>query len=167
VRWSRSIRLMPRCVGALLLAAAVSVPSVRAGTETSEVVFRLTLEGPVPPTHTFAIDCGTVDNGAENPCFGGHTVWVLCTPPTDSPFDDALEPCAPGTYEVVRPVEGQTVEYSLLRWTTTDLSHTDDQPEEHLAGSLTVREGQQVISLGYVYPGGEAPPLPDTAMPAP
>lgn len=169
MRLSLSISRIARCVSALLVAATVSVPTVQAGTEPSEVVFRLTLEGPVPRTHTFSIQCGTVDPDAQNPCFGGHSIRTVCTPPSDSPFDDALEPCAAGTYEVVVGVadEGQTIEYLLLRWTTTDLSHTDEMPEEHLAGSLTVREGRQVISLGFVYPGGEAPTLPDTAMHAP
>jgi hypothetical protein len=166
---SRSSGRIARCVGALLVAATVCVPSVQAGTEPSEVVFRLTLEGPVPRTHTFAILCGTIEPEAQNPCFGPETIWVVCTPPTASPFDDALEPCAAGTYEVVvsGAGAGQTVEYSMLRWTTADLSHTDEMPEEHLAGSLTVRQGRQVVSLGFVYPGGEAPTLPDTAMPAP
>jgi hypothetical protein len=110
-----------------------------------------------------------VDPEAEGYCFG-EIIELVCTPPTDSPFDDALKPCAPGTYEVVmggRPA-GSPIDYALLRWTTTDLAHTDDQPEEHIPGSWTVREGRQVISLTYVYPeGAPAPALPDTAIAAP
>ncbi len=147
-------------------APAPVLPDTRAtGGETGEVVFRVTLEGPVPPTHTFGIRCDIV----EGYCFG-EVIELVCTPPSDSPFDDSLEPCAPGTYEVVmgsRPV-GSTIDYALLRWTSTDLAHTDDQPEEHIPGSWTVREGRQVISLGYVYPGtAPSPVLPDTAIAAP
>lgn len=78
------------------------------------------------------------------------------------------------TYEFTSEIRaGLTVNYALLRWTTPDLRHSDDQPEEHLHGSWVVREGRQVISLGYVYPGGTpsqpgaGPVLPDTALPSP
>jgi hypothetical protein len=125
----------------------------------------------VPPTHTFAIRCDIVevDPEAQGYCFG-EVIELLCTTPTDSPFDDALVPCASRTYEVVMGsrLVGSTIDYALLRWTSTDLAHTDDQPEEHIPGSWTVREGRQVISLGFVYPGAAlAPVLPNTAMAAP
>ena len=153
-------------VAALLIAPMVGVPPTLAGSDRGEVVFRLTLEGPVPPTHTFAIECGPT-SGGENACFSVESIVVVCSPP-DPTYD--YEPCEARTYELVAtPPVGQTIEYTLLRWTTPDLAHTEDQPEQHLAGTWTVHEGRQVISLGFVYPGGSgpsAPMLPDTAMPA-
>jgi hypothetical protein len=156
---------------AIVVLASLSTgsPAV-AGSSTGEVVIRVTLEGSVPPTHSFAVRCGAVDPGRELPCFGPEDIVTLCTQPTaGNPFDDRLAPCAATTYEVVRRLDaGQTLEYALLRWTTPDLAWADGQPEEHLRGSWRVTAGRQVISLGFVYPDDAEPAgLPDTAIPAP
>ena len=161
---AKSPRVIARCVGALLLTVTVAAPPAQAGSETGEVIFRLTLEGPVPPTHTFAIECGP-SSGGENPCFSVESILIVCSPPTET---YNYEPCKAATYEVLStPPVGQEIDYLLLRWTTPDLAHTNDQPEERLAGSWTVRDGRQVISLGFVYPGVGSPTLPDTAIARP
>ena len=150
---------------AAMLVAAVPATSV-AGEEYEEVVFRVTLEGPVNPTHTFAVRRGC----QEETCVTEDIV-IVCSPPNDN-YD--WPTCSATTYEFTSQIRaGLTVEYALLRWTTPDLRHTDDHPEEHLHGSWVVREGRQVISLGFVYPGPGTPAqptqpaLPDTALPAP
>lgn len=148
-----------------LVASPTGVSPLLAQDVYEEVVFRVTLEGPVPPAHTFA-----VRRGCEEQTCVTEEIVIVCSPPHE--FYD-YEICAATTYEFTSMIAaGQTLQYSLLRWTTPDLSHTDDQPDEYLHGSWTVREGRQVISLGYDYPapgdgntGGDA--LPDTAMPAP
>jgi hypothetical protein len=159
----RVTRLIGAMLAALLLAPLMAIPSAIAGTEDAEVVFRVTLEGPVPASHTFAIQCGP-DAGGENLCFSVEDIVVVCSPPDDTYNYDV---CEPKTYEVVTSAAvGQRINYELLQWTTPNLAHTEDQPEEHLPGSWTVQKGRQVISLGFIYPGGEpaAPALPDTAM---
>lgn len=147
-------------IAAMLVAAIPATSLAGEAEEYEEVVFRVTLEGPVNPMHTFAVqrEC------PEEICVT-EAILLVCSPPDDS---HRLPACSATTYEFTSTIRaGLTVEYALLRWSTTDLSHTDDQPEEHLHGSLVVREGRQVISLGYVYPGGTpAPALPDTAVPA-
>lgn len=152
---------------AAMLVAAVPATSVAGeATEYEEVVFRVSLEGTVNPTHTFAVqrEC------QEEICVTEDVV-IVCSPPNDN-YD--WPTCSATAYEFTSQIRaGLTVEYALVRWTTPDLRHTDDQPEEHLHGSWVVREGRQVISLGYAYPGGTpsqpsaSPALPDTAMPPP
>lgn len=150
------------CLAAALVVPVIAVSPASAGSETGEVVFRLTLEGPVPARHTFAIECGV----APDPCFGPETITVVCSPP-GATYD--YESCETTTYEVVALVAaGRTLEYTLLRWTTSDLTHTDEQPEEHLPGSWSVHEGRQVISLTFDYAATSVTPtVPDTAMSSP
>jgi hypothetical protein len=58
---------------------------------------------------------------------------------------------------------GERIEYALLR--IPNFSGTGAEEVAMLHGSWVVREGRQVISLGYVYPDPRsAPALPDTAM---
>lgn len=153
----------------LVLGALVALPTtvspVLAQDDYEEVVFRVTLEGPVPPAHTFA-----VRRQCEEQTCVTEDIVIVCSPPVD--FYD-YETCTATTYEFTSMIAaGQTLQYSLLRWTTPDLSGTDDQPEEYLNGSWTVREGRQIISLGYNYPApgnrnAGVVALPDTSMPAP
>ena len=143
---------------AVLVVPVIVVSSARAGSETGEVVFRITLEGAVPATHTFALECGAT----SNPCFGPEGIWVVCSPP-NAIYD--YDVCGATTYEVVRQIPIERIDYARLRWTTPDLAHTDDQPEEHLPGSWTVHAGRQVISLTFDYSATSVTPvLPDTAM---
>jgi len=121
--------------------------------EYEDVVFRVTLSGPVSAADTFgvAIEC-------SKPCVT-EDIWLVCTPPADF---YVLPVCGEGTFEFTAQIEaGLVLDYALVRWTG------DGPLRRHLHGSIVVHEGRQVISLGYVYPGGEAPGLPDTAVPAP
>lgn len=158
---SKRAGLLRATLAALVTVLMVAASPALAGTKSGEVVFRLTLEGPAPPTHTFAIRC----SGEEVPCRGPETITIVCSPP-DQTYDYAL--CEAKTYELVvgAPV-GQLIEYAVLHWTSPDLSHTDDQPEELLTGTWTVVEGRQVILLGYQFGAGTpaAPTLPNTAVP--
>ena len=147
------------CLAAALVVPVIAVSPTSAGSEPGQVVFRITLEGPVPANHTFALECGA----ADLPCGGPETIVIVCSPP-NAIYD--YETCEPTTYEVGALIPaGRTIEYTLLRWTSLDLAHTDDQPEEHLPGTWTVRGGRQVISLTFDYSAtGVTPALPDTAM---
>ena len=153
--------LMRACAVALVLAPVISVSSAVAGTdEPGEVVFRVTLEGPVDPGNTFGVRREYADG-----CCVVDPIEMVCGIP--NPSTPLLPLCSTRTYEFVWEAEvGATIEYELVRWSTADLS--SDAAEYYLAGDWTVHEGRQVISLGYVYPGGAptAPALPDTALSA-
>lgn len=127
--------------------------------EYEEVVFRVTLEGPIDPSHSFSIR----HNCREQLCVTQDIV-ELCAPPSEY---TNVPTCSATTYELTAEVRaGLTLDYALLQ------KHpTRDIPQEHLNGSIVVQEGRQVISLGYVWPGGTpsqpspGPVLPDTALP--
>jgi len=146
-------------VVALLLAPLIAAPSATAGTATGEVVFRLTLQGPVDPADAFKL---VVDCRDHHYC--GEVGNFVCAPPRSDTFV-----CEAKTYEVVLDIAPQSIDYAL--YITHDLVSFDGQkPDEDLllSGSWDVHDGRQVISLGYHYSGGEpaAPPaLPDTALP--
>lgn len=151
----------------MAIAAAMAITAIPtaglAGDDYEEVVFRVTLEGPVNPSHTFAVE----RQCAEQICVTEDIV-IVCSPP-NAYYDYPV--CSATTYEFTSTIRaGLTVEYALLRWTTPDLSQ---RPEEYLHGTWVVREGSQTISLGYVYPGAapsepsSGPVLPDTALPQP
>lgn len=153
-------------IAAMLVAAVPATSVAGEADEYEEVVFRVTLEGPVNPTHTLAVqrEC------PEEICVT-EAIVLVCSPPHDS---HGLPACSATTYEFTSEIRaGLTVDYALLRWTTPDLRHTSDQPEEHLHGSWVVHDGRQFIALGYAYPGGTpseptaGPVLPDTALPSP
>lgn len=149
---------------AAMLLAAIPATGAAGEAEYEEVVFRVTLEGPVDPSHTFAVRRSC----AEEICVT-EDIFMVCSRP-DANYDWQM--CSATTYEFTSGIRaGLTVEYALLRWTTPHLGRTNDQPEKHLHGSWVVREGRQVISLGYAYPSGTpsqpaaGPVLPDTALP--
>ena len=150
----------PTGIGALGLAALVllvgasSVLAVDAGVEYEEVTFRVTLEGAVDPTDTFAVRQSCVEERCVT-----EDVVILCAPP-DPSYD--WPTCHAGSYDYTVQIRAElTLEYALLRWTT---GSTQDEPDVHLAGSWVVEPGSQTITLGYVYPGSAT--LPDTAMPS-
>lgn len=143
---------------ASMLVAAIPATSL-AGEEYEEILFRVTLEGPVDPSHAFSIRRSC----REEPCVT-QDIIELCGPPSES---TNVPTCSARTYELTSEIRaGLTIDYALLRTTPTS-----DVPEEHLNGSIVVQEGRQVISLGYVYPDGStrqpgaSPVLPDTALP--
>jgi hypothetical protein len=165
MRTSRSAWILGGCLSAALLTTTMVAPSAQAGTEEGRVVFRVTLQGPVSAAHTFGIRCFPGSTGNPSPCFGVEDIVIVCSPPNKH-YD--YEPCEPTTYEVVAHAPlGSEITYELLRWTSLDLAHTDDQPEEHLGGSWTVHTGRQVVSLGFLYDGGPPAALANTALPSP
>ena len=155
----RAARFIRPVLAALLAAPMVAAPPVIAGTESSEVTFRLTLQGPVNPEDGFLIDVrcdgGDFCNGVDAERF-----VYICAPPVI--VDTVL--CEADSFEFMVGIPPQLIEYHLYR--VTDLDQPEKHPTEVMSGPVPVHEGPQVISLGYVYPGGSpAPALPDTAMP--
>jgi hypothetical protein len=147
-----------------LMFMAVS-PVIAGGQQTGEVTFRLTLEGPVPDDEGFYIDVrcdgGEFCEGADEPRY----VYFCATPDV---ADAAICIGDTNTFQFTAGIPTQRITYDLYR--ETEISRTDEQRSAVvLSGSWEVRAGEQVISLGYVYPGGTNGPgvLPDTAMPAP
>jgi len=156
----RIARLIRPILAVLLVAPMVTVPPVMAGTDSAEVTVRLTLEGAVDPDHGFFIDVrcdgGEFCNGVDT----RRTVF-FCAPPII--VDTVL--CEMDTFEFTVGIPPQVIEYHLYR--NTDLMEPEPVDVVVLSGTVPVHEGRQVISLGYVYPGGtSAPALPDTAVPA-
>ena len=154
----RIARLIRPTLAVLVVAPMVTVQPVMAGTDSAEVTFRLTLEGPVNPDHEFYIDVrcdgGDFCNGVDT----ARTV-VICAAPIV--VDTVL--CEVDTFEFTVGIPPQLIEYHLYRVTDLEVP----EPVAVLAGTVPIHEGRQVISLGYVYPGGtSAPALPDTAMQA-
>ena len=153
----RAGRVLSAVVSALVAAAVTAVPvssGEAGGGETGDVVFRVTLEGPVDPSHTFTVSRTCV----EERCAIEDAEFV-CSPPNVGTGGT----CASGTYEFTAQIEvGLTLEYALKRWTDPA-----GQPQEFLHGSWVVHQGRQVISLGFDYSPGGDQPLPDTAMRAP
>jgi hypothetical protein len=143
-------------------APAPALPDTRVtGTDTGHVVFRVTLQGPVPQTDTFYLQCRSTTG--EEVCFesdqGRSDRRALCQQASESPFPL----CEARTYQRgVRPPVGEQIEYALLKWTD------GVGPVVVLSGSLIVDEARQDISLSFVYSDGSAAPtLPNTAMAAP
>ncbi len=69
------------------------------------------------------------------------------------------------TFEFTVGIPPQVIEYHLYR--DTDVADPESESVVVvLSGTVPVHQGRQVISLGYVYPGGTpAPAVPDTAVP--
>jgi len=140
----------------LILFGLLAAPVV-AQEDEGRVTFRVTLEGPVDPTHSFAVqrEYSNAINSAQ----------MVCGIP--SPSEPQLPLCSATTYEFsVGVPAGETIEYELVRWPTSDLS--SDAAERYLRGEWEVQGGRiRTISLGYVYPdenGAGDNTLPDTAM---
>jgi len=155
----RIARVIRPILAVLLVAPMVTVPPVMAGTDSAEVTVRLTLEGPVNPDHGFFMDVrcdgGDFCNGVDT----RRTVF-FCAPIIS---DTVL--CEMDTFEFTVDIPPQVIEYHLYR--DTEVADPESEGVVVLSGTVPVHEGRQVISLGYVYPGGtSAPALPDTAMPA-
>ena len=135
---------MRRVIGVSLSIVMLVAPGTATAGEPGyeDVVFRVTLSGPVPAADPFgvAIECNL-------PCVT-EEYWLVCGPPAE-------------TYRAHRGRPRPRVRLgTLARGFSGPL-------EEHLHGSFVVQKGRQVITLGYEYPGAETPALPDTAMPLP
>lgn len=136
-----------------LLDVSLTVTEPASPPDYEEVIFRVTLSGPVAADDSFgvALEC-------DRPCVT-EDVWMVCGPPSDT---SVLPVCDEGSFEFTAEIgAGLALDYALVRWPAPD----GTTREEHIPGSIVVQEGRQTISLGYVYPSG-APALPDTAMPA-
>jgi len=154
-------RLVRPLLVALLVAPMVAIPTALAGTHSGEVTFRLTLEGDVNPADGFFLDV-RCDGGDF--CHGmdeQRTVY-LCA---DEVIVDTVR-CEAKSFEFTVEIPTQAIEYYLYQAPNVAAS---EERVLVLSGSWDVRGGSQLISLGYVYPGGTAPTpapiLPDTAMP--
>ena len=87
--------LLRACVAALILAPVLSVSSAVAGTDrTGEVVFRVTLEGPVDPGDTFGVRREYVDG-----CCVVDPIEMVCG--NANPSTPQLPLCSARTYEFV------------------------------------------------------------------
>jgi hypothetical protein len=69
--------------------------------------------------------------------------------------------CSATTYEWTVDLATGPLEYDFVR--TRDVMDEQEEQLQH-SGTWQIHSGHQVISLGYVYPGGM---LPDTAVPTP
>jgi hypothetical protein len=113
------------------------------------------LSGPVSDQDAFGVlaQCDPRCSTAEG--------FYVCSPPN---LNFVGPECTAGTFEGQMLARvGERIEYALLR--IPNFSGTGAEEVAMLHGSWVVREGRQVISLGYVYPDPRsAPALPDTAM---
>ena len=156
-------RLMRACIVASMVLTAMTVPAL-AGTDSGEVTFRLTLGGTVQPDDGFYIDV-RCDGGDF--CNGMDTPRNVTFCGTEAVADAPLCVREDQTFEFTVTIPTQRIDYTLYR--IPDLNVADPVGTPVLSGSWDVHDGEQTISLGYDYPGGEpaaAPVLPDTALPA-
>jgi hypothetical protein len=151
-------RLVRPIAGALLLVPLLAVPIASAGTDSGEVIFRLTLEGPVDPDDGFFLDV-RCDGGDF--CEDGEPRSVFfCGEVAD------FEVCQAKTYEFTVAMPPQTIEYYLNR--VPEVATSGSEPVVVLSGTLEVGQGRHTVSLRYTYVGAApAPALPNTAMAAP
>ena len=150
-----AVRVRLAAVVLAFLAGATAPPVVSGGASTGEVVFELTIQGPMPDDEGFLLD---VECEGDVP---------LCDPPGNyicvaEPIIDT-PPCGdpPTTVVASGELAPQAITWRLFRVTGLPI------PEEMtlvLSGSWTVHPDRQVLSLGYVYPDPGAPALPDTSM---
>jgi hypothetical protein len=153
-------RFVRACLAALM-ALSMTAGAAFAGSESGEVVFRLTLEGDVNPDDGFFVDV-RCDGGDF--CHGvnsARTVYFCAAPIV---ADTVL--CEAKTYDFTASIPPQSMTYTLYR--VPDVADPGHEPVAVLSGAWQVHGGSQTISLGYVYPGRDSagsPTLPDTAMP--
>ena len=160
--WIQTMGRLLRGVLALaLLGAVTGAPPALASTDSGTVTFRLTLEGGVEATDGFFIDVRCT--GGDFCHDGKQRTVYFCSDPVI--VDTVL--CKPTVFDFTVAIPTQPIEFFLYR--TPDIADPDHEPVLVLSGAWQVHGGDQVISLGYVYPGGGAggAPLPDTAMAAP
>jgi hypothetical protein len=153
-------RLVRACLAALI-ALSMTAGAAFAGSESGEVVFRLTLDGDVNPDDGFLIDVrcdgGEFCNGVNN----ARTLYFCAAPIL---VDTVL--CEAKTYEFTVAIPPQAMTYTLYR--VPNVADPGHEPIPLLSGAWQVHGGSQTISLGYVYPAGDgegSPLLPNTAMP--
>ncbi len=158
---ARPARLVPHLLipVALILLARSPVVAQELGATTGEVTFRVTLSGPVDTKDAFVVyvrcDDERCDETAAAAYPEGHPVVACGIGLADAPV------CSATTYEWTWDLATGPLEYDFLR--TRDVMGEQEDLLQH-SGSWEIHTGSQVISLGYVYPGGM---LPNTALPTP
>ncbi len=153
-----------RVVLATILVLGVVTPAAaeEIGTTTGEVVFRVTLTGPVDSDDAFVIWSQCPDEWCQTQVIAGgpreHPV-IAC----GQGLADQVT-CSATTYEWTVELVPGTLEYRFERFSAL----TDQDPQILHTGTWEVHLGRQVLSLGYTYPSTSgAGQLPDTALPAP
>jgi hypothetical protein len=150
----------------LTLVATSPVVAQEAGSETGEVVFRVTLSGPVDADDTFVIWSRCPDEWCD--------VTVNAGGPTERPViacggsTSHTPACTADTYEWTVQLVPGTLEYRFERAPGGRLN--SGRPSQVLhSGTWDVHPGRQVLTFAYGYPSSsaEGPVLPDTAMSAP
>jgi hypothetical protein len=141
-----SRRRRPRALPAILLAMGVVgllTAPVLGGGEVGTVVFRVTLQGPVPAGDAFSV------YRVSDPAQWVDSSRPVCNPPDWSDDPRAQQPtCTATTYETsVSGAVGARLDYSLLR----DPAGDPVAFERHQAGSLTIEPGTQVVELIFTY----------------
>ena len=135
------------------------------GADKGEVVFRVTLSGPVDPDDAFVIWSRCPDEWCQTQVIAGGPIErpvVAC----GRGLADQVT-CAATTYEWTVDLDPGTLEYRFER--TRDLPG-DNEVQVLDTGEWEVHGGRQVLTFEYVYPsqsskGGVT--LPDTALPTP
>lgn len=157
----RHIQLFRRTVipVALILLATSPVAAQELGATTGEVTFRVTLSGPVDTRDAFVVYTRCDDEWCDETTAAaypdGQSVVACGIGLADHPV------CSATTYEWTVDLAAGPLEYDFVR--LRDVLGDQEELLQH-SGTWQIHSGQQVISLGYVYPGGM---LPDTALTAP
>ncbi|MCC6619272.1 MAG: hypothetical protein IT341_09595 [Chloroflexi bacterium] len=150
----------------LVLLGALVNPAL-AGSDKGEVVFRVTLTGPVDADDHFTIWSRCPDEwcqppsipGVPTPDFYEKPVVVCGRNLADQPI------CSARTYEWTLALTPGLLQYRFEREPDGANDPTGTGPSQTLVeGRWQVHSGRQVLTFEYVYP---SPHLPNTAMSAP
>lgn len=156
---------MAASIAAVLLVTGIApVAAQEAGSDTGDVVFRVTLRGPVDPDDAFLVWSVCPDEWCQVEVVEGGPIQrpvIACGPP-DIIADAVM--CSEKTYEWTVELIPGTLEYRFER--QRDVPGDDERQLLH-TGTWEVHSGRQVLSFVFEYPGGAPTTLPDTAVPAP
>ncbi|MGH2417831.1 MAG: hypothetical protein ACRDFY_05810 [Candidatus Limnocylindria bacterium] len=147
----------------MLITGIVPVAAQQTGTDQGEVIFRVTLRGPVDADDAFVIWSVCPDEFCQTQVVAGGPIEapvIACGPPVE--IADAVV-CSERTYEWTVDLSPGTLEYRFER--QRDVPGDDERQLLH-TGTWEVHSGRQVLTFVYEYPGGAAT-LPNTAVPAP
>ena len=150
----RPIRLIPRLLipAALILLATSPVVAQELGATKGEVTFRVTLSGPVDTKDAFVVFTRCDDEWCDETTTAAYPVGqsvVACgIGLADAPV------CSATTYEWTVDLATGPLEYDFVR--IRDNIGEQEFLVQH-SGTWQIHAGHQVISLGYVYPGGMLP----------
>jgi hypothetical protein len=160
----RALLLLSAAFGLVMLSAMPS-PAL-AGTDKGEVVFRVTLTGPVDPDDHFIIHLRCPDEWCQPPKIPGmptpedyeKPVVVCGRNLADQPI------CSARTYEWTLELIPGTLHYRFEREPDGANDPTGSGASQTLVeGSWQVHSGRQVLTFEYVYPSASSQ-LPNTAV---